>query len=325
MKRVFALAMLAVLAAVPLMAQDLPALKIAFNTWVGYGPLYIAQEKGFFRQNGIEVSMKILEDTASKGSALMAHRLDGIGTTADSQVISASQGIPGVICLAMDQSAGADGIVAVNTIASVKDLKGKAVAVQPGFVSHFFLLYLLDEVGLKPADITVQPFETGDAGAAFVAGRVDAAVTWEPWLSKARERKDGHVIVTSKEKPGLIVDVLAMREDIIKNRAADVKKLIKAWYMGVDYLKKNPAEGTAIIAKAFGLKTDETADMLSGVSFFDAKGNIEYFGTSAAPGMIHKVVAKANDVWLKAGQMKQAVDTMKIVDGTLVNQLGPNP
>ncbi len=307
---------------IPLKAQSLPALKIAFNTWVGYGPLYIAVEKGFFKQLGIEVRMTILEDTASKGAALKAKRLDGIGTTADSQVIAASQGIPGAICLAFDQSAGADGIVAVKTIASVRDLKGKSVAVQPGFVSHFFLLYLLDEVGLSPKDISIQPFETGDAGAAFVAGRVDAAVTWEPWLSKASERKDGHIIITSKEKPGLIVDVLAMREEVIKTRPEDVKKLIKGWYMGVDYLQKNQAEGQAIIARNFKLKPEETADMLTGVSFFDAKGNVGYFGSAAAPGQIYKVVAKANDVWQKAGEMKKAVDTKTIVDGTLINQIG---
>lgn len=322
MKKSLAASAFAILISSYVAAQDLPALKIAFNTWVGYGPLYIAQDKGFFKQAGIEVKMTIIEDTASKGATLKAKRLDGVGTTADSQVIATSQGVPGVICLAMDQSAGADGIVAVSTIASVKDLKGKTVAVQPGFVSHFFLLYLLDEVGLGPKDITVQPFETGDAGQAFVAGRVDAAVTWEPWLSKAKERKDGHVIVTSKEKPGLIVDVLAMRDDIIKNRPEDVKKLIKAWYMGVEYLKKNPTDGAAIIAKNFKLSPAETADMLSGVSFFDGNGNLEYFGTAAAPGQIYKVVSKANDVWLKAGEMKQPVDTKKIVDGTLVNQIG---
>jgi len=322
MKRLVTFAALILTLASPLAAQDLPALKIAFNTWVGFGPLYVAQEKGFFKQLGIEVRMTILEDTASKGSALKAKRLDGVGTTADSQVIAASQGIPGVICLALDQSNGADGIVAVQSIASVKDLKGKTVAVQPGFVSHFFLLYLLDEAGLSPKDVTVQPFETGDAGAAFVAKRVDAAVTWEPWLSKAKERPDGKVLITSKEKPGLIVDVLAMRDDIIKNRPEDVKKLIKGWYMGVDYYVKNPAEATAIIAKNFKLSPEETADMLSGVTFFDATGNIEYFGTAAAPGQIHKVVGKANEVWQKAGEMKKPVDTKLLVDGSLVNLIG---
>ncbi len=303
-------------------AQGLPALKLAFNTWVGYGPLYIAQEKGYFHQLGIEVSMKRIEDTASKGAALNQKRLDGIGTTADSQVIADSQGVPGVICLAMDKSAGADGVVAVKTITSVKDLKGKTVAVQRGFVGHFFLLYLLREVGLTAQDIQVQDMETDQAGAAFVAGRVDAAVTWEPWLSKAKMRADGHIVITSKEKPGLIVDVLAMRGDVLKTRPEDVKKLIKGWYMGVDFLSKNPKEGTAIIAKAFGLQEAETADMLSGVEFFDAKGNVDYFGTPAAPGQIYAVTSGANDVWLKAGVMKTAVDTKKIVDGTLVNQIG---
>ncbi|MEW6364501.1 MAG: ABC transporter substrate-binding protein [Acidobacteriota bacterium] len=322
MRRSMVVVAIALVVATVVFAQSKPALKIAFNTWVGYGPLYIAQDKGFFDQLGIEVRMTRIEDTASKGATLKAKRLDGVGTTADSQVIAASQGIPGIICLAMDESAGADGVIAVNTVASVKDLKGRSVAVQQGFVGHFFLLYLLDEAGLSPKDIVVQDMETDQAGAAFVAKKVDAAVTWEPWLSKTKERADAHVVITSKDKPGLIVDVLAMRDDVIKNRPEDVKKLIQGWYMGVDYWKKNQADGNAIIAKNFGLETGAVAEMLSGVNLFDARGNLDYFGTAAAPGQIYKVVAKANEVWQKAGLMKVSVDTKKIVDGSLVNQIG---
>jgi NitT/TauT family transport system substrate-binding protein len=38
-----------------------------------------------------------------------------------------------------------------------------------------------------------------DAGAAFAAGQLDVAVTWEPWITKVSGEKKGHVIFSSKD------------------------------------------------------------------------------------------------------------------------------
>jgi len=301
--------------------EAIQPLRIAYNTWVGFGPLFLAQEKGFFEKEGIKVELKLMEGTGVKGSTLTAGDIDGIATTADAFVVQSSQGVPGVIVMGFDESLGADGVVATTNIKSMIDMKGKKVGVQPGFVGHFFLLYLLDEAGLEPSDIQIEPLETGNAGAAFVAGKIDVAVTWEPWLSKAKERHDGYVLITSKEKPGLIVDVLVVSEQVLRKRRDDVQKLMRGWHAAVDYWKKYPDESTKIIADSFGLDVGETAEMLSGLRFFDYARNLQYFGTQENPGQIYQVVNKASEVWLKQKLIKYPVEAKKIIDSSLLRAL----
>ncbi|RYD03002.1 hypothetical protein N752_21570 [Desulforamulus aquiferis] len=87
--------------------------------------------------------------------------------------------------MGLDTSYGADGILAKQDIKTLEDLKGRSVALDVGTTSHFFLLSCLQKVGLSDKDITITPMgSSGDAGQAFVAGKIDAAVTWElawPW------------------------------------------------------------------------------------------------------------------------------------------------
>jgi NitT/TauT family transport system substrate-binding protein len=59
--------------------------------------------------------------------------------------------------------------------------------------------------------------ETAQAGAAFITKNIDAAVLWEPWLTKAREQGKGYVLASTREYPDLIVDTLAFNRDVIQN------------------------------------------------------------------------------------------------------------
>ena len=65
---------IALLGSAMLMAgsADAGSLKLAHSTWVGYGPFYIARDKGFFKDEGVDVELVIMEDTPIKMGALMA-------------------------------------------------------------------------------------------------------------------------------------------------------------------------------------------------------------------------------------------------------------
>lgn len=293
--------------------------KIAFNTWIGYSPLVIAREKGYLEEVGLDADISILEGIGEKNSALIRGDIDGVGHTADSAVTSAASGVDGQIVFVFDRSLGADGILATKAINTVADLKGKKVAFEPGFTGHFFLLSLLDEVGLSPSDIEVVPMDTGSAGSAFVAGAVTAAVTWEPWIGKYKERKDAHILVTSRDKPGLIIDVLYMNTQTIKQRPADVSKLITAMGKATDWYFKNVDEGDQIVAKFWKLSIQEEKDAVAGMKFMSLSENARFFGTASSPGQLLRTVQKANDLWFKAGVTKKTVDADKLIDYTSVN------
>ena len=170
---------------------------ISLPTWSGYAPLYLAQEKGFFTEHGLDVELSVTQDLSTRKQAFAGKKVDALATALDVQVTVAAAGIPLKIVWAFDDSFGGDGILAKPEIQSIEELKGKQVAFLRGSTSHLLLLTALTSVGLTEKDITAVNMTAGDAGAAFVAGRVDAAVTWEPWLSKGSE-VTGHVLTSTR-------------------------------------------------------------------------------------------------------------------------------
>lgn len=276
--------------------------KIGVLSWVGFGPFFVAEEKGLFEKEGLDVEIHKIEEAAPLREALISRRVHGIIGTIDSFATGLAAGLPAKVILKVDESCGSDGIVANKDIKTLKDLKGKRVAFPKGIPSHFFLLYLLKEAGLSPNDIVPEYMEAGNASAAFIARKVDAAVTWEPWLSKAADMEHGHIIATSKDHPGLIVDLFAVHEDVLKTRLEDVRRLQRGWFAALEFIKRNPSEAHSIIGKAMGIESGEVGAMLSGLKFASYEENLEYFG--AVPGKQARfpgIFESAGKIWKTVG------------------------
>jgi NitT/TauT family transport system substrate-binding protein len=282
-----------------------PPLKIGLVTWLGYGPFYIAQEKGFFKENGVEVTFERIEDDSARRAAIAAGQLDGIALTLDAMIALRSKDIPLKTVMAIDASNGGDGIVAVQSIAKIEDLKGHEVAFPLGLPSHFFLYSVLKEHGMSVKDIKPVYMDADQAGTAFAAGKIDAAVTWEPWLSKAREVGHGHVLVDSRSYPGQIADVLFMREEVIAQRPQEIEGLIRAWYKAVDYVRDNPAESKAIMARSFGLPEETVELLLPGIRLEGRQGNQAAFGGGQQPGYLYSLYDRVSDAWMTEGVIQK--------------------
>lgn len=283
-------------------------LKIGIFTWVGYTPLYIAQEKGYFKKHGVEVEIVRIEDGSARRAALASGDLSLSAAVLDEfAMASAAGGLKAKVILKLDDSMGADGILVRDGINSVADLKGKTVAFPQGLPSHYFLLNILEEAGLSPDDIEVVYMEAGQAGAAFLAGNVDAAVTWEPWLSKARASKTGSVLMTSKEKPGLIVDVLLASTKVIEERPGDLEKIAAAWFEALDFIHNSPDEAYEIMAKAINISRGEFELMVQGLTYASLAENKDYFSAADGPARVEQDLLRANAVWRRYGVSKKEI------------------
>src|SRR5262249_14942085 len=95
----------------PTQKTQLPRLRIGLVTWLGYGPFYIAREKGFFKENGIEVLLDRIEGDAERRAAIASGNLEGIALTLDAMIVMRAQGTPVKTVMAIDASNGGDGIV----------------------------------------------------------------------------------------------------------------------------------------------------------------------------------------------------------------------
>jgi len=131
--------------------DSVPKFRVTLLTWVGYGPIHLALEKGFFE--GIDVQLQVVEDTAARRAAFSSGRVDASTDIVDSFANLLAVGIQGSVVLKLDESIGGDGIIAKADIHSIQDLKGKVVAYPPGQPSHFFLLSLLEDAGMTIDDI----------------------------------------------------------------------------------------------------------------------------------------------------------------------------
>ena len=190
-----------------------------------------------------------MEDPKERFPTLMADRIQMIASTVDTALLYLKKPNDFQYVVAIDDSNGGDGIVAIKDIKRIADLKGRKVAVNEGSVSEFYLNVLLGKAGLKESDLSTVNMTAGDAGGAFVAKRVDAAVTWEPWLTKGKATDFGHLLVDSSTTPGLITDVIIVKTAWASAHQKDVAAIVASWNEAVAYYRSNPDESIAIMAK----------------------------------------------------------------------------
>jgi NitT/TauT family transport system substrate-binding protein len=267
-------------------------LRVTLPTWTGYGPLFLAKEKGFFKKNGIDVDLSIVEGLAERKQALASGKIDGMATALDVQVTLAASNIPVNVVWVLDDSHGGDGILVKKDINSIQDLKGKTMAFEVGSTSHMLALTALKQGGLTDKDVKVVPMSAGDAGAAFAAGKVDAAVTWEPWLTKGSQT-NGKILLTTKDLPGIIVDTISFKQDVIKNRPDDIKAFVKAMGEAMDYWKAHKQEADEIMAKGLKIDPKEFVGTETGLKFFNKEDNKQLFGTESSKGPIFQSTENA--------------------------------
>ncbi|MBD2446596.1 sulfonate ABC transporter substrate-binding protein [Nostoc sp. FACHB-152] len=88
------------------------------------------------------------------------------------------------------------GIVVQNNspIKTLADLKGKKVVFQKGSASHYLLIKALEEGGLKYSDIQAISLPPTEARAAFIQGKIEAWVTWDPYLASAQKVANARVL-----------------------------------------------------------------------------------------------------------------------------------
>lgn len=296
-------------------AAEQSPIRVAFGTWVGFGAVLVAQEMGFYEAEGIEVDFQLIDEAAARRAALAAGQADVVGTTLDDVVVTASQGISVQAFLAADESFGADGVVATKEIESLRDLSGKKVAVQPGFVNHFFLLYLLDLEGIDSSELSVQPMEPDAAGLAFLAGQVEAAVTWEPHLSAAKSRPDSHLLASTRnpEARGVIADVFLARPKFLEENQRRARSFVIGTMKGQEFWKERPTEANEIIGRVLKLDAELVGAIAQDLRLLGEEENKTFMSLEGGEGTALSVASKAASIY----QAEGFIDTSPAIENLI--------
>jgi NitT/TauT family transport system substrate-binding protein len=307
-------------AAAPRQHKAMAKIRIAFSTWNGYAGLVIGVKSGIFKKAGLDVQYSVIEDPVARFNALKAGSLDAIATTPDTFARTYARGIKTVQVLGLDASVGGDGIVAEKKISSVKQLKGQKVAVSAGSTSQWFLAYVLSVNHLSLKDVKQVDLTSGDAGAAFAAGRVPVAVTWQPWLDRTKKNPNGHVLVSSKQYPTIITDQVGFTPEFIKKNPETVQAFVKAYGQVMDLIKANPDKAFGYATKYLGQTTKEIEATLGDVPLWTLQQSRAYYGTPAKHGQIYKIFTKAAQFWKSIGEIKTVPSPNGAIDPSFLTK-----
>ncbi|WP_011301002.1 ABC transporter substrate-binding protein [Cupriavidus necator] len=263
-------------------------IRVGVSDWPGWVAWYVAQQKGFFSKHGADVKLVWFANYSDSIAALSSGQLDANSQSWSDTLGPLAKGVPVKAVLVNDNSAGNDALVASAKIRAVADLKGKTVALEQYSISHFVLVTALAKAGLKPADVKIVNLSAGDAAAAFMMGRVDAAVVWNPWIDRIVKSGKGRALFTSADMPGLVPDLLVAQQKAIASHRKELVGMIRAWFDAERFIREQPAEAAAIMAKVVGMKADDYKVFLPGTRFFDASANRAAFD-AAQPASLQAV------------------------------------
>ena len=220
-------------------------------------------------------------------AALSTGQLDANSQTWSDTLGPLAKGVPLKVVLVNDNSAGNDAVMVGPTVKTFADLRGHTVALEQYSISHFVLYTALSRNGLAPKDVRVVNLSAGDAAAAFMSGRVDAAVVWNPWISQIEKSGKGRPIFTSKEMPGLIPDLLVAQAQALQAKRKDFVAMVRAWFDTEAFIRTQPDRAVTIMAKVVSLSPEQYRVFLPGTHFFDMAANQEAFDSKSPKALVN--------------------------------------
>ena len=281
----------------PARAADAQKISVGINAWIGYGPWYIAKEKGLDLANGIDIDFVNLSSNDDFKSTLAAGSVDSTHALITSALQYQAAGIKFRIALFQDISTTADAIIATPDITTLADLKGKTVGVPKESGGEYLLRLVLEPVGLTLDDLNLLDMQADQAAVAFIAGRVDAAVSYEPYIANAKNEVDGVVtLATAADVPGVISDIWLVTEDLMSEHPDAIVGMLRAWDAGVKALRADTEDGLETIAKATNTTADDLRGTFAGVELYDLSEGLAFMQNDLAElgGRIESIM-RAND------------------------------
>ena len=150
------------------------------------------------------------EDTEPQIADFIAGKYDGMALPIGSLIVASGHHPDLRVVFAIDESAGADAVVANPTITGIAGLRGKVIGTKLGGFGELFVERMLEAGGLTRAEVTLINTDSNLVPDQLRAGVIDAGQAWEPYVSRVVQA-GGRILYTSRETPGLIIDTLQFR------------------------------------------------------------------------------------------------------------------
>jgi NitT/TauT family transport system substrate-binding protein len=242
-------------------AQDRISLGITTKTGSTGLPFVVAEEKGFFKSEGLNAVSIVMQNQVVV-NGVVARQVD-YGGTFSNFVGAALSGLPVRIVMAVMD--GSDHyLVTSPNIKRVEDLRGKKFGISSfGGTPHSEAIMILRKYGMNPEkDVTfLQIGGSSTRYAALDSGSIDAAMLVPPF-NKLAAKRGFNEILSFNEIMNIPLGGLTVHSQRIKEKPDEIVRMIKAMLKGVDYIRNNQSEMLSIMATRWGIKE---ADVREGI------------------------------------------------------------
>jgi NitT/TauT family transport system substrate-binding protein len=292
-----------------------PPVRIAVYYWPGSFWMNIANEKGWFKEAGLAVTIvNTNPDYFASFKDLVEGRLDVNDLTLFDVMLLNSKGADLIGIASTDQSAGADGIVARAGIDSLAALKGKRIGASKGTYVEYMLSIVLAREGLAMSDVSLVDMPGEQAPERLAAGVVDAVVTWEPALTEAVEKGHGHKLWDSTIIPGISPSLLTTRAAVVRERPEDLQKLLAVWQRATEFIQQHPEEAFAIVARVNKKTLAEVRQFAAVDPLLDRRANLVAFSYAAGFDSLHGSARMMNGFMLKQKLTPKPLDSIALLN-----------
>ena len=285
-------------------------LRLGAQVFPGYELLYLARELG--QLDPALVRLVDMPSASPTQRALGARALPAASLTLDEVRAARDLGLPLAVVLVFNVSMGADVLLAQPDVATLQGLRGRRVGVEATAVGALMLDAALHAAGLPLDAVRVVPLAADEHERAFLAGRVEALVTYDPMRQRLLAI-GARPLFSSRDSPGLVMDVLAVHRERLGVQRPAVAAAVRAHLAGRQAFVAEPAAHAARLAPRLGLPVAGVPAAFAGLELPDRVRNQALLATGvpAAASRLHAVMRRS-------GLVQGAFEASGLVDASFV-------
>jgi NitT/TauT family transport system substrate-binding protein len=304
---------IALLAAIAILAWRMwpepEPVRLAIDPWPSNELLWLAAERGLFAAEGIHLHVVDLGSAGDSTMAFARGKVDMLVTT-PTELVHMAKDSQAHVLLALDWSAGADVVLARPGVATMADLRGRAVAYEPGGLTVHLLQSALASAGLAWSDITAKPMAVASMNQAYAAGEVDAVVSYPPWSVELRRDAAVQVVFDSKRIPGDICDLLVARPHVLQRYPDLPARLTRIWGRVRIMVETDPSALAAIASREDLSPQEMDVCLREGIHLLTADEQAAFI---ASDGPLPGILRRVRTSLLQAGESVEVSDPIRFL------------
>jgi ABC-type nitrate/sulfonate/bicarbonate transport system substrate-binding protein len=220
--------------------------------------VYMAQERGYFRDQGLDVEVRTSQTGPSSISAVIEGRAD-LSTNAETPFIIRSFERSDLRILATISASDTMRLIARGdrAIKMPQDLAGKRIGVTLGSVADYFLARYLTLNGVPAAAATIVDLGPESITENLVNGEIDAGLTWEPFVRNAELALQDNVVTLPQQYDQFFYVMLVCTQSWLDAYPTEARAILRAIIQAETYAAEHPVEAKELVRRLFNISSDE--------------------------------------------------------------------